>query len=169
VILITSFISDSFYHKNMKKIKFKKILKANIFMVLTLMLTLFGCGGGGGGSSDIGVTGLGGSSPINLGADPSPSPSPSPDPDPDPGPTPSKSVTLTWDAPNADSDGSSLDDLAGYKIYYGTSSNDYSQSVDTGNSIGATISSLSVATWCFAVTAYDTSGNESDYSDEACI
>ena len=79
-----------------------------------------------------------------------------------------KSITLSWERPALNSDGSDLNDLAGYKIYYGTSSNDYSQSIDVGNITSAVISSLSSGTWCFATTAYDAAGNESGYSNEAC-
>jgi hypothetical protein len=78
------------------------------------------------------------------------------------------SVTLSWGAPTTDSDGSDLTDLAGYKVYYGTSYGTYSQSIDIGSYTGAVINDLSSGTWCFAVTAYDTSGNESDYSSEVC-
>src|SRR4030067_1427045 len=36
---------------------------------------------------------------------------------------------LTWDAPTTNTDGSPLTDLAGYKIYYGDSSGQYSSTV----------------------------------------
>ena len=78
------------------------------------------------------------------------------------------STTLTWNASTTNADGTPLTDLAGYKIYYGNSSGSYTVSVDVGNLTGAIISNLEPGTWCFAVTAYDTSGNESEYSDEAC-
>lgn len=77
-----------------------------------------------------------------------------------------RSVTLTWDAPTTNTDGTPLTDLAGYIVYYGTSSNNYTNSVNIGNSTGAVISNLSPGTWYFAVTAYDTSGNKSSFSNE---
>jgi len=78
------------------------------------------------------------------------------------------STTLAWDASTTNADGTPLTDLAGYKVYYGNSSGSYTVSVDVGNLTGAIISNLESGIWCFAVTAYDTSGNESEYSDEAC-
>ncbi len=80
------------------------------------------------------------------------------------------SVTLTWDAPTTNADGTPLTDLAGYKIYYRTSSGSYGTPIDVSyeNATNYTVDSLSSGTWCFVVTAYDTSLNESDYSNEVC-
>jgi len=78
-------------------------------------------------------------------------------------------VTLTWSAPTTNADGTPLTDLAGYKIYYGTESGNYSNIVDVGYLDGAEVSyslELTDNRYYFAVTAYDTSGNESDYSNE---
>ena len=59
-------------------------------------------------------------------------------------------VILQWDA-NTESD------LAGYKVYYGTVSHNYSDSVDVGNVTSYTIAGLVESqTYYFAVTAYDT-------------
>jgi len=80
----------------------------------------------------------------------------------------SSTTALTWEAPTMNEDGTPLTDLAGYKVYYGTSPEDYTESIDVGNVTVATIDSLSSGMWCFAVTAYDISGNESNYSNEAC-
>ncbi len=72
-------------------------------------------------------------------------------------------VTVTWDA-NSESD------LAGYKVYYGTESEDYSQSTDVGNVTQISVGNLqNNTTYYFAVTAYDASGNESGFSQEASI
>jgi len=69
-------------------------------------------------------------------------------------------VTLEWD-PNSEPD------LAGYKIYYGTSSENYDMSVDVGNWTSCTIAGFEEgATYYFAATAYDAYGNESDFSEE---
>ncbi|GBD96777.1 MAG TPA: hypothetical protein ENG83_07545 [Nitrospirae bacterium] len=122
-------------------------------LILVLLLIISGCGGGGGsGSSGSGVTASGESGSSSDGS----------------GSTAISSATLSWDAPTTNSDGTPLTDLAGYKVYYGTSSSNYTESVDIGNTTGAVVDSLSPGTWCFAVTAYDTSGNESDYSNEVC-
>lgn len=77
------------------------------------------------------------------------------------------SVTLDWDAPTTNTDGSLITDLQGYKVYYGTSTGDYSLSVDVGTSTDCLISSLTEgATYYFVVVAYDSLGNESDPSNE---
>lgn len=78
------------------------------------------------------------------------------------------SVTLSWDAPATNADGTPLTDLAGYKIYYGPSSGDYTRSIDVGNNRQVMIDGLSSGSWCFAITAYNASGSESAYSNEVC-
>jgi len=123
----------------MIKINYKKL--TTLTMLLSLLVITIGCGGGAGAGG--GMSGTVGSDGIN-------------------------SATLSWEAPTTNADETPLTDLAGYKVYYGTSSGDYTVSVDVGNITGAIISSLETGTWCFAVTAYDTSGNESDYSEETC-
>ena len=71
-------------------------------------------------------------------------------------------VQVTWN-PNTEPD------LSGYKIYYGTASGVYGDPIDVGNVTGHVmeITPQHGATYYFALTAYDTSGNESGYSDEA--
>ncbi len=78
-------------------------------------------------------------------------------------------VTISWVKPTTNGDGSQLTELAGYKVYYGTSSRGYVYSLDVGNSNAASINNLSSERWCFAITAYDYEGNESNYSEEACV
>ena len=76
-------------------------------------------------------------------------------------------ATLTWNAPATNTDGTPLTDLSGYKIYYGTASGNYSQTIDVGGITSSTVSNLTDGTtYYFAMTAYDTSGNESAYSNE---
>ena len=59
------------------------------------------------------------------------------------------------------------EDLAGYKVYYGLQSRNYFESVNSGNVTQQIINNLLTDTlYYFAVTAYDKSGNESDYSAE---
>jgi hypothetical protein len=71
------------------------------------------------------------------------------------------SVTLAWD-------NSTNSAVTGYNLYYGTSSRTYSQIVSVGNSTNATVSGLVVGTtYYFAATAYNASGAESDFSNEA--
>jgi len=51
-------------------------------------------------------------------------------------------VTLSWNAPTTSADGTPLTDLAGYKIYYGTSSRAYSTAIDVGNVTKHMVSNL---------------------------
>ncbi|MHC4687385.1 MAG: CFI-box-CTERM domain-containing protein [Planctomycetota bacterium] len=70
------------------------------------------------------------------------------------------SLTLAWD-PNPEPD------LAGYKVYYGTRSGDYDVAIDVGDAIQYTVWGLEPETrYYLALTAYDTSWNESDFSWE---
>jgi chitinase len=69
-------------------------------------------------------------------------------------------VTLGWNAVSAAN-------LAGYVLYYGYSSRNYSLSVDVGNYTTAALSGLDQGkTYYFAATAYDTYGQESVFSNE---
>lgn len=71
---------------------------------------------------------------------------------------------LVWDA-NTETD------LAGYKVYHSTVSGVYEEAdgVDVGNVTTRDLDSLLLAegvNYFFVLTAYDTSQNESDFSDE---
>jgi hypothetical protein len=78
--------------------------------------------------------------------------------------------TLLWSAPTKNIDGSRLEDLAGYKVYFGTESKKYTASYDVKNITAYDIDNLiDWYTYYFAVTAYDTSENESPYSEEISI
>ena len=69
-------------------------------------------------------------------------------------------VTLEWDAIIHPL-------LEGYRVHYGTSSGDYDVTLDVGNWTSCTIADLEDdETYYFAVTAYSTEGEESDYSNE---
>ena len=76
------------------------------------------------------------------------------------------SVTLSWTAPTKNTDGSTLTDLAGYRVHYGTTAGSYTHSVQIPNKsmTSAVIEDLTAARWYFAVKAYNTSGVESAYS-----
>lgn|GEM_PF-1387440 len=74
-------------------------------------------------------------------------------------PTWAGTATLFW---NASPEG----DLGGYRIYHGASSGSYTAVFDVGNVTQYTINNLTDGeTYYFAVTAYDTSGNESGFSN----
>ncbi|MCU0977240.1 MAG: putative Ig domain-containing protein [Steroidobacteraceae bacterium] len=76
-------------------------------------------------------------------------------------------ATLSWQPPTSRTDGSTLTNLAGYRIHYGTSPGSYTQRITIGNAgiTSAVIEGLAPGTWYFAATAYDTAGVESDYSN----
>jgi PKD repeat protein len=77
------------------------------------------------------------------------------------------SVELAWDAPSTNADGTPLTDLAGYKLYYGQTSGNYDGVVDVSNVTSFILSDLTEGqTYFFVATAYDFSGNESDFSNE---
>jgi len=58
--------------------------------------------------------------------------------------------------------------VVGYKLHYGVASRTYTNAVDVGQLTMATISNLVPSTtYYFAATAYDSSGTESPYSNEA--
>lgn len=75
------------------------------------------------------------------------------------------SATLSWDAvSNAR--------VAGYRVYYGLASRNYAQAKGVGLNAGGCTTYVVTGldrgrTYYFAVTAYDASGNESDFSNEA--
>jgi len=70
------------------------------------------------------------------------------------------SINLIWD-PNDEAD------LSGYRIYYGTSSENYDQSIDVGNVTSYKLSGLTKGIiYYLALTSYDTSNNESEKTDE---
>jgi hypothetical protein len=70
------------------------------------------------------------------------------------------SVSLEW-SPNTDPA------VAGYNVYYGGESRNYTNVVDAGSLAAGTIDGLEEGKiYYFAVTAYDDFGDESDYSVE---
>jgi hypothetical protein len=79
------------------------------------------------------------------------------------------SVSLAWAAPTENTDGSTLTNLEGYKIHYGTQSHNYSTTVTLENA-GITryvIENLAPGKYYFAISAVSASGAESDLSGEA--
>jgi putative Ig domain-containing protein len=78
-------------------------------------------------------------------------------------------ATLSWTAPTENTDGSTLSNLAGYRIRYGTSAGALTQTIVIDNASVQTyvVENLSPATWYFAVTAVNSQGAESSNSNVA--
>jgi hypothetical protein len=76
------------------------------------------------------------------------------------------SALLSWTAPTQNTDGSPLMRLDGYKIYWGTSPGNYTNSLSIGAGLASyTVEQLTPGTWYFAVTAVNAQGIESMLSN----
>jgi len=80
----------------------------------------------------------------------------------------SNTVTLSWEAPTENADGSALMDLKGYKVHYGPTSKGYQDVVQVANPGLTTyvVQNLPAGKYYFAITAYNASGKESSLSGE---
>jgi hypothetical protein len=145
-------------------------------VVGSLAIALAGCGDDDSGASGLGATGTsppttvadtapgstttGGSAPSTGGSSTTAPPTSTP--------ASSSAVTLAWEAPTENSNGTPITGLAGYKIHYGTASQDYTQVVSVSNpSLSRyVLDSLPSGTYYFAITAYNSQGLESPLSGE---
>ncbi len=76
-------------------------------------------------------------------------------------------IHLAWDAPTKNADGTDLTELKGYWIYYGTSPGAYAERTYVGNVTTFALTGLTLGLiYYIAVTAVDTSDNESNLSNE---
>jgi len=123
-----------------------------IFLAFALLLS--GCGGGGGGGDGGGgdnftdTTAVGSSgTDTNFAVG---------------------TALLSWTPPTANTDESTLTNLAGYRIYYGTESGSYDETItlDSTELTSYLIENLPAATWYFTMTAYNSDNLESAYSEE---
>jgi hypothetical protein len=118
------------------------IRKMKLLACIAFLLSLSGCGGGSG--SDVTVVDLGDGTAL-----------------------------VSWSPPLENTDGSILMNLAGYRIYYGNAPRDYDNTITIDN-IGMSSyliesldeESLDEPDWYFAMTAFNSLGFESDYSNE---
>ena len=82
-------------------------------------------------------------------------------------------IDLSWFAPaeREDNTAIALSEIAGYKIYYGSTQGQYPNSVtiDDGSATGHTFQNFTAGTYYFVVTTIDAEGRESQYSTEAAI
>ena len=83
-------------------------------------------------------------------------------------PVTGQNIALSWVAPVEREDGSpiSMTEIAGYRVYYGTSQGNYTNEVDVAgaNTMQVTLSSLETGTYYIVVTTYDMDGRESAFS-----
>ena len=80
-----------------------------------------------------------------------------------------RSVELSWRAPTTDTAGSPLTDLAGFRVYLGTTPGVYSRVFEVRDPDARTFALEGLAagrTYHVSVTAYDRAGEESHYSNE---
>ncbi|HEY4368206.1 MAG TPA: putative Ig domain-containing protein [Steroidobacteraceae bacterium] len=79
------------------------------------------------------------------------------------------SAVLAWSPPTQNTDGSVLTDLAGYRIYYGTTPSAMTQTIQVSGGGMSTyvVENLAPATYYFAVRAYTNAGSESVNSNVA--
>lgn len=79
------------------------------------------------------------------------------------------SATLSWTPPTQNTDGSTIGNLAGFRIQYGTSAGALTQTIELGNPGVASyvVTGLSSGNWFFTVRAYNSSGAESANSNVA--
>ena len=70
---------------------------------------------------------------------------------------------MSWVAPTQNTDGSTLTDLVGFRIYFGTCSGSLTYMVNVTNAQATSyvVSGLTSGTWFFAVTSYGSEGTES--------
>jgi hypothetical protein len=76
-------------------------------------------------------------------------------------------ATLSWTTPTQNRDGTTLTNLAGYRIAYGTSPTALTQAVQVANpsAVSYTLSNLAPGTYYFALRAYTSNGTESALSN----
>ena len=105
---------------------------------IAFFLFLSGCGGGGGGSSGVSIEDQGDGTAL-----------------------------VSWHPPTENEDGSTLMDLAGYRIYYGNSPGNYDNTITINIGLSSyLVESLGASDWYFAMTAFNSLGIESVYSEE---
>ena len=80
-----------------------------------------------------------------------------------------RSTTLTWTPPTENEDGTTLTDLDGYRIYWGTTQGNYPNSVTIDNEglSSYVVDNLVPGTYVFVATAFNEGGVESVYSNPA--
>ena len=78
-------------------------------------------------------------------------------------------ASLQWTPPTQNTDGSALTNLAGYRVLYGASATQLTQTIQVANAgmSAYVVDNLAPGTYYFAVRAYTSSGAESANSNVA--
>ncbi len=94
---------------------------------------------------------------------------PAPAPVPPPPPAATYDISISWTTPLRNTDGSSLTDIAGYVVSYGTSPTNLSKSLPQQGAgvTSATITGLPAGTYYIAVATVNSTGIKSDLSNAA--
>ena len=136
------------------------IVASRLLATVVVIGALAACGGGGG--SSVSSTSSASGAPLSSSASSLAASSPS---------SASTSgigaATLSWAAPDQNTDGSALTNLAGYRIYFGTSADSLDQVIDIPT-VGITtyvVDDLDAGTYYFSIRAYNTVGAESALSN----
>ncbi|HKU17134.1 MAG TPA: fibronectin type III domain-containing protein [Steroidobacteraceae bacterium] len=129
--------------------------------IAVLALLLCGCGG-----DDDKKSATAANPPTTGTAPPAPAPVTPPPQQPPPVST-ARAATVEWLAPQTMTDGSTLTNLAGYRIYYGTEVARMNRTIEVKNAgvLSYVIEGLAPATYYFAVTAINSHGHESARSN----
>lgn len=78
-----------------------------------------------------------------------------------------RQARFSWNVPTTKADGSTLSNLAGYRLYWGTTSGKYTQTVQINNPQARShVLALNPDTYYFAFVSVDSSGAESTFSNE---
>ena len=78
-------------------------------------------------------------------------------------------MQLSWQAPTENVDGTPLDGLNAYRIHYGSSSRNYSTTIEVSGNVLQHTWNAPVGTHYVALTAVGTDDSESDYSNEVLL
>lgn len=80
-------------------------------------------------------------------------------------------MTIAWEPPTENTNGTMLTNLAGFVIHYGTDSQNYTSTIQVANP-GITsyvVDNLAPGTYYFAVSAYTSTGEDSSYSPQVSV
>ena len=122
-----------------------KVTPSRVVSLIATCLVVAACGGGGGG----GAPGTGTNSPPPVSNSPS--------------------LTVSWQAPQENVDGSPISGISEYRIYYGETSGQYPNTEEVAGSATSHTIDLPVGEYFLVMTAIDIEGDESGYSNEVSL